>query len=681
MRVRTFTLALAASVALALALRIGLWWMQARSGAVQAGDPEEYYRAALELMRGSYYDTGKWIRPPLYPLFLAALFLSGGIDTAQAMLLQAILGAAGVLLFAWYGWQRFGRRSVALASAALAALYIPLASFGSAMFAEGLFVLIMLASLAALDRVLVTPRYATRWALLAGALLALAALARAVGLFFIPLAAAIVLLGGTTPQSWRKRATLAAALIIAAALVIAPWTIRNALVHQRLILIDTNGPISMWYGTLRDDAEQQAGEAAIFALPNQADRQALATRLTLANIAQDPLGFVLRARYKIASLLLLHTRNYTTGSIIGLDQRGQQVVFVEAEHPLWLALLADLEYIPLMLAAIAGLYFAPQWRRTLPLLAFVALSVALSAVTIGHPRLRLPIVCVLMPYAAFLLVSVGELRPRPRWRVGLALASGLLFVSLVVSTRYLPWAWAELAAVRGRSAQGRGAYTDAQQQFEQAAAANPSALRSLDLADLAVARGDQVQAITHYRAARDQEPRNVYGRARLAELLSAQGQQPQAQAELDQIAGYGRDTNDLYQFLWRNPLNPPPPQLTPGEVAALGHVTGFAPATADLPAGRWTLGEAALRLAPGCGPIELQLRGPPGRVVTLQIINGLRMEVVLEGGVQRVSIAQPDANCGQQPVVLTVSSATSLLDRTAAPWMTGVAIIEARATP
>jgi 4-amino-4-deoxy-L-arabinose transferase-like glycosyltransferase len=150
-------------VVLAVLLRLALWWLQARSGAVQPGDPEEYYRAALHLMQGGYHDTGKWLRPPLYPALLALLFTASGVDITRALLIQAVLSGISVPVFGLLAQRLYGRRDVALAAGAGAALFVPLASFGSVLFAEGLFVVLIVLALAQLVRAM-GQGWCTPWA-------------------------------------------------------------------------------------------------------------------------------------------------------------------------------------------------------------------------------------------------------------------------------------------------------------------------------------------------------------------------------------------------------------------------------------------------------------------------------------------------------------------------------------
>ena len=59
-------------------------------------------------------------------------------------------------------------------------------------------------------------------------------------LLFLPLAVAWLVLG--------RRLALAVALTLAAAAVITPWTLRNLRVHERFILIASEGGVTFWTG-------------------------------------------------------------------------------------------------------------------------------------------------------------------------------------------------------------------------------------------------------------------------------------------------------------------------------------------------------------------------------------------------------------------------------------------------
>lgn len=688
------------TLALAVGLRLVFWQIQARSGAVQPGDPEEYYRAALHILQGGYHDTGKWLRPPLYPAFLALVFSIVGVDLVRSMLVQAVLSGLSVPVFGLLAWRLFGRRDAALVSAGLAAVFVPLASFASVLFAEGLFVVLIVAALAALVRSCDSLSY--RDALVCGMLLGLAALTRAMALSFIPIAALLMLARLSGRQQLAQREVglpftarvgsglgLALVLGLGAALVILPWAARNYAVHQRLIIVDTNGGISMWFGAVRSDAEQRAGEAELWAIPNLADRQARALEWTQQRILEDPAWFIGRMRFKIVSLYLLQVRSFVVGDIITISPQDQQVALGAGENPLFWSIIADTQYVIIMLLALATLCFAPQPRRLLPIVLWVLFSSFMSAITIGHPRLRLPIVAALIPLAGYALVRLADLwrcvrgqglfsgtqRSKGVLRFMVLLLSWAIFAALIFSTRYLSWLPAEQLALRGRQALAAGNTALARSYYEQARSADPNnALRSLVLADLDFAGKQYQAALEGYAAATQQEDRNLYAHAMRGRTAALLGRRDIAQNEQSALAGYGRDNNELALWAWEFFDDAPGTRVVPGDATQFGQYVGFAPATADLPHGRWTLGHARLRLAGSCAPISVLLHGPPGREVSLGVQGAVARSFMLTGRQQQLMLEQSQTCQPGVPIIVEITSSTGLLDIETAPWMVGVAV-------
>ncbi len=697
----------------AMLLNLAFWWLQARSGAVQPADPEEYYRAAVHILHGGYDDNGKWLRPPLYPALLALLLWLGNMNVSLALLGQALITGMSTLVFALHAWWLFRRLEIALLSGLLAALFVPLASFGSVLFAEALFIPLIVLALALLDRVIVTRHWAA--ALLCGVVLGLATLTRAVALFFLPISALLVLGFSLLPERTRElkpspsdvsalqtgKSTpfpvtngrrimsallLAAMLVLGALLTIGPWTTRNYLVHHRLILVDTNGGISMWYGTVQGEQDRLQGEARLAAVANPADRQALAVQMTVERIMADPWLFLSRMRYKVASLFTLQLRNFATGELVTISPQDDLVVMGAGENPLRLTFIADAQYIVITLLGIIGLSFAPAWRRMLPVLLWFSIGVLLSAITVAHPRLRLPLVCVLIPYSAYALAHIPAAIWQP-WRflrdrrILIALAGCLVFLGMIFSWRYVPWLQGENYARPARLAVAQGNYAQAYSLFEQARIVDPTnALRFVDLADLAFRQGDLDAAADLYRQASDLEQRNLYAHAMRIQTAALQGWPDVAQTELDAIASYGRDNNDLYAWAWHTARTPPPTRVIPGDPMALGHFTGFAPVTDDLTEGRWTLGHGQVRLSGGCSTVHLHLRGPSGRIVRVWLEgSGIEQYVILNSATQTITLALdnlPDCT-DNTPLIVHIQSDTSLLDLERAPWYVGVAVLEA----
>ena len=233
-----------ALVGLALVLRLA--FLLATPGYAPQHDDRDYDRLACGLVAGEGYTrvgpanteracgdspTGEptAFRPPGFPMFLAAVYTVSdplGIERwTAARVAQAILGSAVVALLGLVAWQLFGRRT-GLAAMALGAVFPPAIVLGASLLTETLFVALMLAAIAAAlaDRRAGGDR---RWLVGAGVLCGLAVLTRSnAPAVIIPLAIAVATVG---ERPLRARLGRAAALVGVAALIVAPWTIRNAI--------------------------------------------------------------------------------------------------------------------------------------------------------------------------------------------------------------------------------------------------------------------------------------------------------------------------------------------------------------------------------------------------------------------------------------------------------------------
>ena len=210
---RTGTRIAAAILFAALAIRIV--FVIATPNYTLVHDALDYQHHAVSIADGHgfalSYGRPTAFRPPAYPIFLAAVYLVTGPDVEWGRIANAFVGTGIVALIGLIAFQLWGRR-VALVALGLGAIYIPLILVGQSIMSEPLFVLCLLGAIAA---VLHSKRWP--WVIAAGVLMGLAILGRANAIILlVPLAAAV----------WRGwRAPLV--LCVAAALTVAPWTIRN----------------------------------------------------------------------------------------------------------------------------------------------------------------------------------------------------------------------------------------------------------------------------------------------------------------------------------------------------------------------------------------------------------------------------------------------------------------------
>jgi 4-amino-4-deoxy-L-arabinose transferase-like glycosyltransferase len=216
-------------------------------------DAADYDRHAESIAAGHGYPDSALLghgptafRPPVYPYFLGAVYAVTGQRWTAGLLAAAVLGTLVVLLIYLVAERLWGRR-VALVSAALAAVFPPLVTLGAALLSEPLFLVIELGLVLA---VLAFRRSADwRFAAAAGLLAGLGALTRANGvLLVIP---AIVGVWTARPLLGRRALVAPAAVLLAAALAIAPWTVRNAFVFDRFVPVSTQAGFGL-SGTYND---------------------------------------------------------------------------------------------------------------------------------------------------------------------------------------------------------------------------------------------------------------------------------------------------------------------------------------------------------------------------------------------------------------------------------------------
>jgi 4-amino-4-deoxy-L-arabinose transferase-like glycosyltransferase len=203
-------------------------------------------------------------RPPGYPYFLAGIYeLSHFKDRIWvARLVQAVTGTAAVGLIALIGWLLWGPLA-GLVAGAIAAVYPPLVYVAESMYSETLFVPLELAAVAA---ALMHRRssHRWRWAAVAGVLCGLLALVHPEGMaLLLPLA---LLLWAERPRLSLRSLAAPALAVVCALVVIAPWTIRNALVLHAFVPITTElGNTAA--GTYNDEARLDPDRPAAWREP------------------------------------------------------------------------------------------------------------------------------------------------------------------------------------------------------------------------------------------------------------------------------------------------------------------------------------------------------------------------------------------------------------------------------
>ncbi|MEA2444581.1 MAG: hypothetical protein QOJ12_1873 [Thermoleophilales bacterium] len=426
----------AAVVLVVVALLVRVAFVLATPGYVPHHDDRDYDRLACGLVEGDGYSRvgpprtaeacgdramhggPTAYRPPGFPMFLAAVYTVSeplGADRwVTARLAQALLGTAVVALLGVIAGQLWGRRT-ALFALGLAAVFAPGVVLGGSLLTETLFVALMLAAIAAVlaDR---AAGGARRWLVVAGVLCGLALLSRSnAPVLLLPLAIAVA--GAGERRRLRARLGRAAVLLGIAALVAAPWTIRNAIAMHAFVPVTTEAGSTL-AGTYNDSARFDAAwpgawkpqadspEMRSFLHPLRGDevgQQRALVRRSLHYMAHHPVYVAQVGGWNLLRLSGLEGRDwwYFSGRTLSL--------------PRWTADVSGVVFLLfLALAAVgactAAARAAPRWFWLTSVL--MLLSVVFI---IGETRFRAPIdpfVVLLAALAVARLVPGGSARRR-----------------------------------------------------------------------------------------------------------------------------------------------------------------------------------------------------------------------------------------------------------------------------
>jgi 4-amino-4-deoxy-L-arabinose transferase-like glycosyltransferase len=181
-----------------------------------------YFLPAYELSTGQGFGVG-FRRTPVYPLFLAGVLSASGQSLTSILVAQHILGLVTAGVTYWLGRITFGR-GVGLVGGLLVAVNGALIVGEHYLMSEALF--IPLLGLALLALVSAARRPTILGCLVAGFLLALAALCRPIAqALFLLVPIAIILHRHTLREVLRGTALVA----MGVAAVLLPWTVRNCL--------------------------------------------------------------------------------------------------------------------------------------------------------------------------------------------------------------------------------------------------------------------------------------------------------------------------------------------------------------------------------------------------------------------------------------------------------------------
>jgi 4-amino-4-deoxy-L-arabinose transferase-like glycosyltransferase len=241
--------ALAAILLLGLGLRADNAW----EGRSPVYDADAYARIAANLERGEGFTLGRTATQPAsnyspgLPLLAAGLYeLTGGPHVRFARVALALIGSLAVL-FTYLIGRRLASPWAGLLGAAAVAIYPALLEYQGMLMTEPLAATLLSGAVLAMLWADDAESGTRRW-LAPGLLLGALALTRPEYLAIsLPIVVVVFAHGGR--EGWRRGLAQAAILLAGLALVVAPWTVRNAVALGRFAPISTGGGQVLFAGS------------------------------------------------------------------------------------------------------------------------------------------------------------------------------------------------------------------------------------------------------------------------------------------------------------------------------------------------------------------------------------------------------------------------------------------------
>jgi hypothetical protein len=439
-------------IALALIAALGLFvraYVVVYPVSNPADDSHAYYAISKSLYtEGSFggpefHDSSDW-SPGAPFLYAASFYATGGAREGTARIVEALLGVATIFVVFALGWRLGGRelgRWVGLIAAFAVAVYPPFLHTTGELMSEPPAMLTLpaaiLAFLWASDRgenALVSgmrrqKRSQLIWAV-PGLLFGLTAMFRPeyllVGAAFVVLA--FIRIAGTRTgdgngHRWTAGLTGAAVLLVALALPILPWTVRNYVVLDRVVPISTGGGKALYVGTyLPADGEYQRVKALLVKryrhrdLPpnsealNEVDPTPLFNRVAREEMSRDPSLSRDQALGKIGKENLSKYLGEDPGGYLAMTARKVGRMWSSGVGEAMDTTAGRTAQILLVMLGLAGFALLALWRRWWEFVVLatpIVLVTVVGAVSLAAPRRNEVLMTLVFPLAGLALASAA----------------------------------------------------------------------------------------------------------------------------------------------------------------------------------------------------------------------------------------------------------------------------------
>ena len=397
-------------------------------------DAQGYDSRAVELVTTGI-PARSFPQAPLYTMFLAANYFLFGHGYLAPRVVQCLMGAASCVMVQRLGVRLSGRTAGIMAGFA-AALYGPLVFYETDLLREVLVIFLALALLLCLLRWEESGRLL--WAAAGGVLMGLSIIARENILLFLPFAAAWLFVRA---ESRSKKRWLAPALfVLFATLMVVPVTMWNYLNSGAFVLVSSESGVNFFIGNSADserltglqpgiewDHMRNAPQAELGENGSPTAYNAWFFRRAFRDIAAAPGAWVKKLVQK--TWLVFDAEEIEPNNDINLyrDESWLLRGLIFRLGPLWFPFGL---VVPLfVLGAMTRKPSADAW------LIFGFIAAYATSLVLFHvrARYRLPIVPVMLPFAAAGVLWVAEQWKVRNWKQLAAGSLGLLAVAALVN--------------------------------------------------------------------------------------------------------------------------------------------------------------------------------------------------------------------------------------------------------
>jgi tetratricopeptide (TPR) repeat protein len=659
-----------------LALALRLLFLFGAAEPLLYNHPYNYFAGALSiaerdrpwtfvLTSDAWHTWGAiWTMAPLYHLFLALVFRLFGPHLVAVQVVQCLLDALTAVFVGALGRAAAGPRGTW--AGVVYAVYWPAVQLPSRTLTENLHTFLLTASLALLLR-------GRGHSMLGGFALGLSALARAISAGFLPFACV-----------WRWRnagARDGALLLLSGAAAILPWSLRNAVVMDEPVAIETVGVWNLWTDNafVTPEMVDQQGHY-IKKEPTPSLQRAQALRFAFRGLTRRPGAF--------AQKVWDNARHFFRPE--GL----QQLLAVELPQPAWRHVVAVVfDDVPFLLSLPPLVVFLVCSRMPVRSLLLMWIAYYLfMVIVVFHNEIRYRSAFVPAAFAgaaggtALLASAEADARRRRAMRIAALAGASIAVASLAP---YVPRAYAAADAAwtlqPARAAIRSGRLADAELWALAAASRDRESVRPWTRYGRWLAfAGHPAEAVAAYQRASLRREGHWVPRLVLPRLLADAGRVDEAQRLLPEAHRLSIDSDPwlMLEVAWREL---PPPRANEIRLAGLdyGAVRGFLHPREGF---RWSRHRAWMRLVPTVAApaydVTVEMGSPdPSPIAAPEVTlsaGGRSQRFVLQRDVKPYSLRVPAPSAGE-PLVVSLTAPTWCLS--SEPAEQGVRVDRVRIAP